>query len=268
MNTTNDKSFTLLHNYFKKNSDKNDYQLRLFTHRLHSDSFVLNDYPSYYDLTIIVKGQFSYYINGEKYDITSGNGILIRPGDNRNLFYRDPDTHYYSINIHTPNNDTISLPRYLKNCISSDLRDLLHIFENALKNPIQNYKDEMINHYLQLIILQLKEITEENNMSPYLADMLEYISQHYTERITLQDVANSVSLTPSYCCYLFKKELNTTIYDVIMRERILLAQNFILEKRYKLQEISNLCGFNDYSHFSKYFKKVTGYLPSEYKKSF
>ena len=105
-------------------------------------------------------------------------------------------------------------------------------------------------------------------MSPYLASMLEYISQHYTERITLQDIADSVSLTSSYCCYLFKKELNTTIYDVIMKERILLAQSYILERKFKLQEISSLCGFNDYSHFSKYFKKVTGFLPTEYKKSF
>ena len=145
---------------------------------------------------------------------------------------------------------------------------LLHIFENTLKNPIGNHKDEMIDHYLRLILLQLKEITEENNMSPYLASMLEYISQHYTERITLQDIADSVSLTPSYCCYLFKKELNTTIYDVIMKERILLAQSYILERKFKLQEISSLCGFNDYSHFSKYFKKVTGFLPTEYKKSF
>ena len=105
-------------------------------------------------------------------------------------------------------------------------------------------------------------------MSPYLSDMLEYIAQHYTERITLQDVANSVSLTPSYCCYLFKKELNTTIYDVILHERLLLAQNLIISSDKRLQDIATDCGFNDYSHFSKYFKKITGYLPSEYKNIF
>jgi len=263
-----DKNYTLLYSEFKRKLKDNKYSLRLFCHRTASDNSTINDYPPYYDFTIIIKGKFCYYINGEKFEITSGNGILIRPGDNRHLYSRDPNTHYFSVNFFSMNDEEIPLPRYIKNCATSDLRDLLRIFEHTLKKPLSNYKDFMIDNYVNLILLQLREITEENNMSPYLSDMLDYISNHYTERITLQDVANSVSLTPSYCCYLFKKELNTTIYDVIMKERILMAQNLIISTKDRLQDIGVQCGFNDYSHFSKYFKKVTGYLPSEYKKFF
>ena len=66
------------------------------------------------------------------------------------------------------------------------------------------------------------------------------------------------------CCYLFKKEMNTTIYDVILKERIYLAQEYILAGEYSLKEVGKMCGFCDYSHFLKSFKKVTGILPSEY----
>ncbi|MBR7133610.1 MAG: helix-turn-helix domain-containing protein [Clostridia bacterium] len=251
----------------------NDYKLRLYTHRNYktTPSLSLDDYINYYDLTFVIKGEFFYKINDKHYTISSGNGILIRPGDHRVLFKRsDTQTHYYSLNFFYDGN--IDLPDYLENCFTSELRDIYHVLENIFGGthflPLRQYYDEQTSICISLIIAYLRERLKNNYINPHLKIMLKYISEHYTERISLRDVAEQVSLSPSYCCNLFKQELNTSIYDVIMKERILLAQNYLQSGDLSLVKISELCGFNDYNHFSKYFKKVTGYLPSEYRKHF
>lgn len=59
-----------------------------------------------------------------------------------------------------------------------------------------------------------------------------------------------------------KRELGITIFDWIIRERMEHAQEYIMEGR-PLQEVCYLCGYNDYSYFSKHYKRVTGSLPSQ-----
>ena len=56
-----------------------------------------------------------------------------------------------------------------------------------------------------------------------------------------------------------------TITEIINKERILLAESYILEKNKTLTEIAEICGFNSYSYFSRTFKKITGTTPNRYK---
>ena len=244
-----------------------DYTMRLCTHRkLPYHHVILDDIPSYYDLTFVFSGTMTYIVNEEKVVLHSGDAIFIRPGEHRRRFSVEDKIHYLSINFYKNTPDDINIPRYIKNGVSSVVKDLLLVFEKITTDHSSLNLEEKQNLGLKLIFRTLTDVIKQNAQSPYLTEILRYIKDNYHQKITLQDIADSVSLTVPYCCYLVKKELNVTIYDLILRERITLAQDYILEGIYSLQEICKMCGFNDYNHFSKYFKKSTGFLPSQYKK--
>ncbi len=245
------------------------YKYRHFVHDSVTTILPLDDYPDYYDITFVTKGELNYLINGIEYKITPGNAIFIAPGDHRvRLLEENVDASHYSINFFYHDDLPIELPHFIGNCITPHILHSINLIEDTRLSISVDYWEELFDNSVSIIIYLLKNICKQNTMNPYLKIMLEYISLHFQEHITLEDVAQSVNLTPTYCCHIFKNELNTTIYDTIMKERVLLAKNFITSGEYKLYEVAQLCGFNDYTHFSKYFKKSTGYLPSEYKKIF
>lgn len=93
----------------------------------------------------------------------------------------------------------------------------------------------------------------------------EYVLQHYAEDISLTEVANHVSLSPSYFSKRFKKDNNMNFIDYLVDVRIQRAKVLLISSRYKVNEICKMCGFNSLNHFYKTFKDVTGYTAQEYR---
>ena len=241
------------------------YKMKTFSHNTFVANRGLNDVPHYYEITVVLEGRFVYFIDDKEFIVSAGDAIFVRQGQKRHRLPSDESINYYSINFFCMTDEIPDLPTIIKGSVTRELKRLFQLTEISFKDYLNEFREETLYHYICLIIMQLKNNLIKNSMNPYIATMIKYISEHITEKIGLEDVADSVNLSVSHCCYLFKKEMNTTIYDVIMKERIYLAQNYILSGGFNLKQISSICGFCDYSHFLKSFKKVTGMLPSEYK---
>ena len=84
-------------------------------------------------------------------------------------------------------------------------------------------------------------------------------------KISLENIADELSISKNYLCNVFKEETgeNTTAY--INKLRIEKAKQLLLEKNYKLKEIYSKVGFSNQYYFSKVFKKVSGMTVTEYK---
>jgi len=96
---------------------------------------------------------------------------------------------------------------------------------------------------------------------------LSYIDDHFTEKITLQELSTLAGLTPNYFCYLFKQVNGLTLSDYICAKRIDKAVQLLAKNSY-LTNIINIaadCGYNNTANFNKAFKKTTGMTPSEYR---
>lgn len=93
----------------------------------------------------------------------------------------------------------------------------------------------------------------------------EYVQQHYAEDISLVEVANHVSLSPSYFSKRFKKDNNINFIDYLIDVRIQRAKVLLISSRYKINEICKMCGFNSLNHFYKTFKDVTGYTAQQFR---
>ncbi len=105
------------------------------------------------------------------------------------------------------------------------------------------------------------------HMSHEIARAIQYIKQHYAQNISLQQVAEHVSLSFGYLSNLFKKELQITFVDYLNRYRIERAKELLIGTNMKSYDIAVQVGFSpEYTYFSKVFKKVTGLNPNEYRR--
>ncbi len=92
-----------------------------------------------------------------------------------------------------------------------------------------------------------------------------YVKDNFQQAISLDEIAEKVSMTvPSFCRY-FKKTTHKTFTNFVNDYRLVHASKLLAEKPISITEISFECGFNNYSHFNKSFKKFTGKSASKYR---
>lgn len=92
-----------------------------------------------------------------------------------------------------------------------------------------------------------------------------YILKHFSENITLSDIANYVSVDKNYLIREFKKHFSITPINYLVQCRLDYAQNLIVSTSLSIKEISDICGYNSTSFFSTQFKNTFGITPSEFK---
>lgn len=95
-----------------------------------------------------------------------------------------------------------------------------------------------------------------------------YIQEHYMESITLDDIAASILVSKSECCRCFKRTLNITPFEYLMKYRILASTKKMHSKTLEsISEIAGSVGFNNTSYYNKIFKKYMNCTPTEYRSS-
>ena len=97
---------------------------------------------------------------------------------------------------------------------------------------------------------------------------MDYIYDHLHSKISEEDIAEYVSLSPSYLSRLFHSEVGVTISTYIAVKRVETAQNMLKYSDYAPLDISNYLAFNSHSHFISTFKKYTGMTPNEFRKKY
>ncbi len=127
---------------------------------------------------------------------------------------------------------------------------------------LKSYLDSFIQTYMAL--LQSKGYKNIRNDVLAAAN---FIEEHYSNDISLSDVARYINISKNHLSYLFKKETGQTFSDYLIQYRIAKARSLLESgQNYTVSEIAELTGFHDTGYFSKVFKKATGLSPNQYKK--
>ena len=101
--------------------------------------------------------------------------------------------------------------------------------------------------------------------SSVIQEILDYINNHYTMPIRMENLARSFGVSVSYLSHEFARFTNRSVYDYVLYRRVMLARQQMLGTA-SLNDIAYQCGFNDYSNFLRSFSKVVGMSPSQYRK--
>jgi len=110
------------------------------------------------------------------------------------------------------------------------------------------------------------EKTKRENYSRPIFQCRNYIYKHIYEPLTLQSIAEHLSVNPKYLSNLFKKEVGIPISDYIQQTKIEEAKKLMTFGEHSLSDIHALLNFTDQSYFTKVFKKYTGITPNQFRK--
>ncbi|WP_242203439.1 AraC family transcriptional regulator [Aestuariivivens insulae] len=93
-----------------------------------------------------------------------------------------------------------------------------------------------------------------------------YVNANFQRHITLDEIANEVSMTvPAFCRY-FKKTTGKTFTQLVNEYRVVHATKLLNESKMSIADVCFECGFNNFSHFNKQFNEIAGKSASQYRK--
>ncbi len=224
-------------------------------------SSVLN----YVDVTYVLFGEMSYYINGTAVTVKAGSAIVFPQGSTRQRLAGNEPTYYVSFNVQVPEDFNLGVSGLVKNAVCPNT---VYMLENAKKDDL-SIDPEKTNKVLSTFIYlccQLREIAIGSG-NPHVKLIKQYIYDHLCEDITLAALSDHVHLVEQYICSIFKKHTGMTVFQYINSERIDLAKRLIATNEFTLIKISEMCGFSDYNYFSRIFRQIVGMTPVYYRRS-
>lgn len=236
-------------------------------------------YHEFHKITIFISGNVQYFIEGKTYSLEPYDIVLV----NRNDIHRvqvDSSVPYERIIVYIS-------PGFME-AYRTDHYDLSYCFEKAKKEhsnvlrihaleksslfKVTNRLERSFSDteyagdlYRQILFLEFMihlnraalknraEFLDTNLYNPKIVNLIQYINQHLTESLTMDDLSARVYLSKYYMMRLFKAETGYTIGNYITYRRLLLARSLIL-KGVPITQACLSSGFQDYSTFSRAYK--------------
>jgi len=102
--------------------------------------------------------------------------------------------------------------------------------------------------------------------SSKLDKIYKHINENFKEHISLDEISDVANMTMQAFCRYFKKVTGKTFTKLVNEYRVVHATKLLSESQMSITDIAYECGFNNFSHFNKLFKEVTGKSASMYRK--
>lgn len=232
----------------------------------------------------VLEGEMRVRYYGDKIRMKKDDILLINSGMEYGICGVG-DTIYgtasFSIGIISQIMDKKSLMLYVDSA-----RDVLHTYQD-LRDILQEMTAEYILHAhktraaMDSLMLRLLDClienyqlgqgqieADENDTDARMRQMMQYIINHIHDEISLSDLANEMYVSTSTLSRIFKKNTGMYFADYVMRLRVRTSLGLLRTSEQNLTQIAMNCGFSTSAAFNRSFKKVTGMMPSEYRKQF
>lgn len=104
---------------------------------------------------------------------------------------------------------------------------------------------------------------EQHSLNPTVKAVIDYLNDNFTTHVSLEQIAGEFHLNKYYLCQLFKKTTGTTISRYVVARRLARAK-ILLQQGYSVTETSAMCGYQNYTHFIRTFKKHCNVSPKRF----
>lgn len=245
------------------------------------------------EIVIILKGKGHFLINGTDIPITEGNVLLLNPGTYHKSIPLPSHTLtecYLAFTdvefINTPKNffPLFHGQKILGKLPEKAKKEIFQLCSAMNQESLSRNTGRyfMLKAYLiQVLCLLLRfdqqeELSDEHHMKGYefkspnktyvVQQIMKYMESHYREKISLDQIAENMYLSPFYISKLFKSETGDTPINYLISLRMEKAKELLDHNpSLSIQEAAAQVGYEDAYHFSKLFKKYFGLSPMYYK---
>lgn len=250
-----------------------------------------------YELFMATTDNIRYYIEGQTYNLMSGDLIITNTSEihrpmttncdpyGRKFILFNPDffTPYFE-NFYPIFSIFTQRKKGYSNHLQPTLNDRIEIealFDKLLLSSLEKDAKSKLLTVVTALELFIKvdtvynycyprnQVNQTNNLTdPRVQAILNNLNENFEKPITLDQLADEHYIDKYYMCRLFKKETGFSIIEYLQSRRILYAKSLINEGFLTLNEVSQKSGFNDYSNFYKTFIKIMQVSPRYYQQKF
>jgi AraC family transcriptional regulator, transcriptional activator of pobA len=133
--------------------------------------------------------------------------------------------------------------------------------------------EELVRSILDLILLTCDQLYPDHfrtltlNKGHILVKKLFYlIEENYQNNLRVNDYANMLAITPNHLTQIVKQVTGKTTIELLQEKLNVEVKRLLMHTNMTVSEISELMKFPDQSYFTKYFKKVSGLTPLQFRK--
>lgn len=243
------------------------------------------------ELAYILSGEGRYRIEGNIYSVKEGDLLILNPGVQHQALScpeaENPITEFF---VGFTDISLIGMPENFMMVptgehivhTTGELRQKLFKICSSMEAESAGYRQGryfMLKAYLmQILLLVIREQCEpiehkkgyafESANKKYVVEQIvNYFEDHYNEKISLDQIAENMYLSPFYISKIFKSETGDTPIRHLINIRLEKAKE-LLENGFEgsIQEVAASVGYDDAYHFSKLFKKYYGITPTQARK--
>ena len=222
------------------------------------------DKIDYYDLTFVLKGQMTYTADGNVYVVKKNDAILLPPGTLRSRLADEAPVKFVSFNFTTFSDAALPADRFLQDCISEEVRQIVAAFPQNHLSPYFHSKEKVAN-ILNYVLYELLDTVEVKTRNEHVLHILKFVEEHITEKMSLQSISRMIGLSKEYTAFIFKKETRKTVSEHVNERKMLFAKEIILHNEMSLTALSSYLGYDNYHYFSRLFKRYFKVTPKELK---
>lgn len=232
---------------------------------------------AYYEIYYLTRGSELYLVGNKSYELDEGDILLIPEGLEHKTIEADENRQRYSI---------LCRPQFIPGSARETLGERATVIRplhsgDAIDEIISRiakestasdiHREDALRFLVGELMIMLARcentyVQSEDN-SPAVATAIAYIKEHYSDRISLPDVAETCKVSSAYLSRRFKDEVGIGFSDYLSRFRLRHAAAMLKERpEASITEVAFACGFNDSNYFSDKFKKQYGVSPLRFKK--
>lgn len=228
------------------------------------------DYHSHPDIEMIYfrAGNANIEVSSENITITPYD-VIIYPVHALHKEALSPSTHQEVICLRLKLDEPISMSRPIH---IKDRNQMLGILFRRIND---DFHDEcapgkevgLMEDYARLLLLLcISSHIESHTNNNFIDTILEFVTDHYYERISVPQLANLVHVSEGYLNKCFKKRTGVSIIKYVNLLRIEEAKHMLISTDMPIDQIAVAVGYNSPKYFCRVFKHCTAVAPSDFRK--
>ena len=151
--------------------------------------------------------------------------------------------------------------------MSADLEEAYMATSVVEKQRYQAMVTLLAAFSLQLNKLANQISTEQESAGEDMIELaLDYIDEHLSDPIRLDDVADALGISPFHFCRKFKAATGMTMTSYLSKERVNHANYALLNTSHRITDIAFDAGFQSLSQFNRSFARIVGLSPTLYRR--
>lgn len=246
------------------------------------------------ELAIVTEGTILKGIGNQEYRIEKGEGFFVNAGILHGVWDFDQShSRLHSMAFHpmlvSGKEDSIFHRKYMLPILQHLSLEGLHLkpesqWEREILDSTERVwqavsREEegyefVVREELSKIIFQIYKhaLDEKNSISRKemknsirIKQMLQWIHEHFEEKMSVEDIAAAAMIGKSECLRCFKQTINISPMQYVKQYRIRQACKMLKSTENTIGDIAFSCGFHDVSYFTKTFREEMHMTPGDYR---